>query len=111
MKSKILVVDDEQPIRNSLEKAFAGAGHSVVCAGSAEEALDVVQEEAGRILAIDDCIEEVHRRLMICYYRNRRRGKALRQYNECCEALREKLGAEPAEETERLYRRILSGRL
>ncbi len=53
MKSKILVVDDEQPIRNSLEKAFAGAGHSVVCAGSAEEALDVVQEERPQVMFLD----------------------------------------------------------
>jgi len=53
VKSKILVVDDEQPIRDSLEKAFTSSGHSVVCAGSAEEALGIVQEERPQVMFLD----------------------------------------------------------
>lgn len=69
------------------------------------------EEACRRILEVDDCIESAHRQLMICYHKTKRRGLALRQYALCCQALRDKLGAAPFEETEELYRRILGGRL
>ncbi len=54
MKEKtILVVDDEEAIRNSLEKAFSSHGHCVACADSAEAALDVLKEERPQVMFLD----------------------------------------------------------
>lgn len=69
------------------------------------------EETCHKILAIDDCIESAHRQLMVCFYKTKRRDRALRQYALCCQALQDRLGAVPFEETEELYRRILNGRL
>ncbi len=40
MKGRILVVDDEQNVRRSMEMIHEGAGYEVHCAGNGEEALD-----------------------------------------------------------------------
>lgn len=54
MKEKtILVVDDEEAIRNSLEKAFSSYGHSVVCADSAEAARDLLKDERPQVMFLD----------------------------------------------------------
>jgi DNA-binding SARP family transcriptional activator len=58
------------------------------------------------MLEKDSCQEEVHRRLMLCYYRLGFRDKALKQYQRCTEILRKELGVEPTTETVRLYQSI-----
>ena len=45
MNRKILVVDDEQVIRDMLENAFNKIGYQVVCAESAEEALTLLSSD------------------------------------------------------------------
>jgi len=52
-KSKILVVDDEQLIRWSLEQNLKKQGYEVVTAGSGEDALRLVREEAPDLMLLD----------------------------------------------------------
>ena len=59
-----------------------------------------------KILSLDGCYEEAHRRLMRCYLRQGQRHLAVRQYQACAQALREELGLSPAEETVELYQHI-----
>jgi DNA-binding SARP family transcriptional activator len=62
-----------------------------------------------KILAVDSCHEEAHRRLMRCYSRQGQPYLALRQYHVCVEQLREELDAAPMEETTALYEQIRNG--
>ena len=62
---------------------------------------------AGKIFRMmlekDDCLENVHRKLILCYYRLGRRDKAIRQYYKCSEALRKELNIEPSQSTKELF--------
>lgn len=60
-----------------------------------------------KLLEIDACREDIHRRLMRVFARRGERSLALRQYHRCVEALREELDVEPLAETTRLYEQIL----
>jgi DNA-binding SARP family transcriptional activator len=62
-----------------------------------------------KILAEDDCREEIHRRLMRCYSRQGQRNMALRQYSLCVETLQKELEVPPMDETFDLYQRIRNG--
>ena len=50
---KILVVDDEELIRDLLENVFTRAGYAVRSASTAEEALSILKEEPYRVLFLD----------------------------------------------------------
>ena len=50
MERKILVVDDEEDIRDILQFNLENAGYTVDCACSAEEALEKLSPEYGLIL-------------------------------------------------------------
>ncbi|MCH8144454.1 MAG: hypothetical protein IIA55_07035 [Gemmatimonadetes bacterium] len=81
------------------------------------EQLLVYQEEAEeteraiktaqRLLKLDPSHEKTHRTLMRLYADRGRQAAALRQYQECREALLRELDVEPGPETQSLYREIL----
>jgi two-component SAPR family response regulator len=62
-----------------------------------------------KVLSLDNCCEEAHRRLMACYLAQGQRHLAVRQYQTCVQALREELDLAPSEETVTLYGRISTG--
>lgn len=70
-----------------------------------ESASDV----CGRLLTMDPCQEEVHRRLMLCYSSLGHRSKALRQFKVCCDVLRKELAAEPSPATRAAFASIARG--
>lgn len=53
MERKILVVDDEEQIRDLYLQAFSTAGYEVVTAQSAEEALEIVRKTPFWVLFLD----------------------------------------------------------
>jgi two-component system nitrogen regulation response regulator NtrX len=53
MNERILVVDDEQDIRHSLEIVLGGAGYQVICAEDGEEALAAVEAEPPAAVFLD----------------------------------------------------------
>ena len=59
-----------------------------------------------KILAEDNCREDAHRRVMLCYINLGQPHLALRQYHTCVEALREELDVPPMPATEELYQQI-----
>jgi two-component SAPR family response regulator len=59
-----------------------------------------------KILALDNCCEEAHRRLMQCYLAQGQRHLAVRQYQACAQALKDELDLTPCERTMALYERI-----
>jgi SARP family transcriptional regulator, regulator of embCAB operon len=59
-----------------------------------------------RILAMDPCNEEAHRRLMACYAVSGQRHLALFQYHQMATTLWETLRVKPSAETSALYQRL-----
>jgi len=53
LKEKILIVDDERLVRQSLEKEFARQGYSVLSADNGKEALSLVEEETPDLVLLD----------------------------------------------------------
>ena len=53
MKRKILIVDDEQDIRDVLAMALADMGHDVLTAGEGEQALRLFREASPPIVVTD----------------------------------------------------------
>jgi DNA-binding response OmpR family regulator len=53
MEKKVLIVDDEEPIRNAFTKAFVRNGWDVQTAESGEEALQLMQENPRMICFLD----------------------------------------------------------
>jgi len=53
MGYKILVVDDEEPIRDLLKGFLEGQGHSVVQAANGEEALISAEKESPHLIVLD----------------------------------------------------------
>ena len=68
---------------------------------------DAAIETAQRLLQLDPGREETHRMLMRLYIAAGQRAQALRQYQQCCDALQRELQAKPDIATEHLYRQIL----
>ncbi len=58
--------------------------------------------------ARDPCRESFHRMSMICLLRLGQRDRAIAHYHRCRQILKADLGVEPAPETQRLYRKLLS---
>jgi DNA-binding SARP family transcriptional activator len=59
-----------------------------------------------KILAKDNCREDSHRLMMRCFFRQRQRNLALRQYDLCVETLKRELDVLPMKETVALYHKI-----
>ena len=52
-EKKILVVDDEENIRDVFEQAFSRAGYMVRLAESAEEALEILKDDKIQVMFVD----------------------------------------------------------
>jgi DNA-binding SARP family transcriptional activator len=64
-----------------------------------------------KLLQVDACHEEAHRRLMRCYARQGQSYLAQRQYQWCVRILKDGLDMEPMPETSQLYAQIREGQL
>ncbi len=61
-----------------------------------------------KILEKDACLEDVHRRMMVCHSKMRMKDLALRQFYKCQKALKEGLDIMPGKATVELYHKIKS---
>lgn len=52
-EKKVLVVDDEEKIRDIFEQAFSKAGYIVRLAESAEEALEILKDDKIQVMFLD----------------------------------------------------------
>jgi len=59
-----------------------------------------------KILEKDNCREDIHRRLMLSYYRIGQRDKAIKQFQKCIEVLKEELEVKPSSETTNLFEQL-----
>jgi DNA-binding response OmpR family regulator len=59
-EKKILIIDDEDTIRELLDTAFSKAGYCVRLATGAEEALDLLRKECIHVIFIDLGLEKMN---------------------------------------------------
>lgn len=64
-----------------------------------------------RLTELEPWDENAHRKAMLLYALNGQNGAAIRQYDTCCQLLKNELAALPDEETRHLAERIRSGEL
>ena len=62
-----------------------------------------------KMLQKDQCLEDIHRRLMTSYYALGLKDMAVKQYIKCCETMEQELASAPSDETVELYKKILKG--
>lgn len=64
-----------------------------------------------RLLALDNTLEKIHRRLMLLYWICGERKAALTQYHICRQILHEELKCDPMEETRGMYMQMLQDKI
>ncbi len=62
-----------------------------------------------KMFSADPCNEKACCWLMMRYQSDARRGEAIRTYEQCERAMSRDLDLEPAEQTKKLYRRVIGG--
>jgi TolB-like protein len=95
--------------RRSLNEQAQELAERLSRVGDADgESLNAAQALADCVLRSDPASEEAHRALIRIHLRHGRTNAALRQFEQCKEALRRELRAEPDVETRRLFDSIQS---
>jgi DNA-binding SARP family transcriptional activator len=95
---------ERERLRALAAEGFAKLLDRRLQADAHDEALRVAKQLA----ELEPFHEPAHRALMRLYCRLGSRAAALRQYQVCVQVLRRELGAEPEEETRRLYEEIVA---
>ncbi len=67
---------------------------------------DVAIDLCDQILKKDECREDIHRRLMKCFFRIGQPQRALKQFEKCTKALEDELEVKPTKKTIELYEMI-----
>jgi len=93
--------------RQRLRELALTALEKLLALDLAAGALEPAAATGLRLLALDPLRESAHRALMDVYVRQGRRTAALRQYQQCAEALQRELRVEPEAATTRRFQEIL----
>jgi DNA-binding SARP family transcriptional activator len=96
------------PRRANHQQALALAERMSSSEGTGPEVVDAVEELAERLLMSSPAAEEAHRALIRARMQRGRTNTALRQFEQCREALRAELQAEPDAQTAALAPRLRS---
>jgi DNA-binding SARP family transcriptional activator len=92
--------------RENLKNAYLDALDQLSQHFYANEQFTTCIHYCRKILVEDNCREDAHRRVMLCYINLGQPHLALRQYHTCVEALKEELDVPPMPATEELYKQI-----
>lgn len=98
----------QQLERERLHALLMGAMEELCDAHWQNGRLDKALAYARRLLAAEPWHEFAHRAVMLLLLQQGRRDAALAQYDDCRAVLESELAAEPAPETEAVYRRIVA---
>ena len=93
--------------RDELRLAYLDARHQLAQIAWRAEQFDESMVHWQHMLAIDNCLEDAHYGLMLCYIRQGKKGLALRQYRRCRDILQQELGDVPGVEVEKLHQRLM----
>ncbi len=101
--------DWAEPLRDELRQLRAQLLSEVSRIYDAQGETERAAERLRQLLADDPVNEAAHRALIRLYAESGSRHRALRQYQQCREALRRELGVEPSPETDAVYQAIVRG--
>jgi DNA-binding SARP family transcriptional activator len=94
------------PIREDFQEKYITAlsfiSDNAIQNGLFEPAIEALRQ----ILSKDNCWEEAHRKLMLCYAECGKIDRAIRQFQECERVLREKLDVSPSKATIELFKKL-----
>ena len=94
------------PIRQSLQKDYLKLLDTLSRFYFDQEDYESCVGICNKVLAVDACQEEAHCLMMRCYSRQKRTNLAVRQFQNCVEALKRELGVVPSLSTIEMYHRI-----
>ncbi len=97
--------------RERLRQLALNALHELVSYHTDQHEYAAGLDACTRLLGLDPWREDAHRQLMMLLALSGQQSAALAQYDACRRVLEAELGAEPSEETTRLYQRIRAGEL
>jgi DNA-binding SARP family transcriptional activator/Tfp pilus assembly protein PilF len=95
----------------NLRRELQGVLENLAFLHNSQGELDKGIAVARRWLALDTLNETAHRQLMLLYAWAGQRSAALRQYRECVRILKQELDVPPLEETTRLNKSVLEGKI
>jgi DNA-binding SARP family transcriptional activator len=94
------------PIREELQEKYISALTYVSDKQIEEKRYTQAIESLRQILSKDNCWEEAHRKLILCYGECGKVDRAIRQYHECVRVLNEKLDIAPSKATNEVYKNL-----
>jgi DNA-binding SARP family transcriptional activator len=97
------------PLRDELRQLRAQLLSEVSRIYETQGQMERAAERLRQLLADDPVNEGAHRSLIRLYAQSGSRHRALRQYQQCREALQRELGVEPSPETDAAYQAIVRG--
>jgi LuxR family maltose regulon positive regulatory protein len=98
------MVSPSERLRSKLLRNVSWFGSHLEGAGAWQHAADHYE----RCLEMDDLVEDIYRRLIVCYNHIGKRSEALATYQRCKKTLMSVLGIFPSPETEALHVKVLS---
>ena len=93
--------------RDKLRQMCMYAHHQLALIAWRQEQWNECLTHWQHLLSIDSCLEAAHYGAMCCYIRLGNRTMALRQYQQCCQELREQLMIVPGPSLQKLHQRLL----
>ncbi|MEL6256480.1 MAG: BTAD domain-containing putative transcriptional regulator, partial [Bacteroidota bacterium] len=100
-----------QPERDNLQETYLAILERLIDYRIDMEEYKLAHHYGEQALRIDACREHIHRQIMLAHCKSGRRNQAIRQYQRCCEVLREELNIGPAPRTQEMFEKIRSNQL
>jgi len=100
-----------EPIRANLIETYLFLLNQVCAYFYERNEYDACINIGKKMLMKDNCLEEVHRKLIRSYHALGLNDLAIRQYLKCKETLEKELGIQPSDQTQELFRKIQTGRV
>jgi response regulator RpfG family c-di-GMP phosphodiesterase/DNA-binding SARP family transcriptional activator len=89
--------------RDDFERKYQDILNRLMTYFSQKQRMPVVQDYCQKLLTIDPCDQEAHLNLMKCFVSMGKPEQAVRQYQTCCQVLKNELNLSPSPEIASLY--------
>jgi DNA-binding SARP family transcriptional activator len=106
-REELWMISLSERLRNKYIQSIVWLGESLETVGQWGRAA----EYYNRCLEVDDCMEDMYRRLMVCYTRLGKRNEVLSTYRRCRKMLSAVFGINPSRETEAVFTAIISEKI
>ena len=95
-----------QPERENLQETYIAVLERLIDYRIEMQEYKIANHYGEQALRLDACREHIHMQMMLAHYKSGRRNQAIRQYQRCCEVLKEELNISPSTKTQELFEKI-----